>query len=214
MNDAATTNGFDASIAEDAINKFLEKSLGGMYATLESDVPGVVAFERMDGFGKPQFDWNELACAVARDTGYTLVCIANADWGRNDGPDEEATYFAFEVPDFDPNYNDPYRNLIDGPITPTTATSTDFENWRTARTYVEGRFEELKGKMKYTSGAEFAAAKQDSENLIRIGKELRAWDRDIVSALLVHDLPQAIAAQEVKEAADKADETLAPAAAM
>lgn len=210
MNAVATPAPFDASIAEDAINKVLEKALGGMYGTLESTVPGVVAFDRIDGFNKPLFDWNDLACAVARDTGYTLLCIANADWQTDDGPDEEATYFAFAVPDLDSNYVDPYRNLIDGPITPTTATAEDFENWRTARTYLEGRFEELKGKMKYATGEEFEAAKLDSANLIRVGETLRAWDKEIVAGLLAHDLAQALAAKEAQEAADEAKDEPMP----
>lgn len=185
-------DGFDRTLVEDAVNKYLTEKIGGPYNFLESTAPGVLAIERIDGYDADKIDWNELACFVARSTGYTMLAAANCDWQTSDGPDEEATWMSFDIPGVDPDYkSEPYRDLIDGPITPDTATADDFAAYFKARTFVGYRAKELKERLGYVEDFEKDVIQIEIDQLDALRPLLLAWERDAVAALNNRDVAKA-----------------------
>lgn len=188
-------DGFDRTLAEDAINQYLTEKIGGPQGFLDSSAPGVLAMYRISSYDDGKFSWNELACQVARETGYTMLAAANCDWETDDGPDEEATWLSFDIPGVDPGYKDaPYRDLIDGPIKPDTATAEDFEAFFKARKFAKGRMSELKAKLEYAEDFEKDVIQLEIDQLDILMPSLLAWDRDAVVALNARDVATAHAA--------------------
>lgn len=185
----------DQSNLEDAVSAAIRKRIGCEPGTLESVDEGVVAIPRLDGpdFGK--VDWQEVAAELARETGLGVLCVANCDWQNMEGPDEEATFIAFDLPTVPENYRaDPYRNLITA-VDPANAPSQqDFDNLKAATRIVTARIDELKAKQ-----AQLAAAQKpidrvvaDLDEISRL-KALTAEDRDAVSKVVDLDFAGALA---------------------
>lgn len=180
---------FDRSLAEEAMDRFFTDKIGGPMGTLVSDVPGVIAMPRLSGYDTDKVDWNEFACRVARETGYTILAVANCDWEQEDDCDEEATYVSFQIPSLPENYrDDEWRNNIDGPIGPDMASEEDFAAYRKAETYGKARLRELKAKLGYAQDFERDATQLEVDQLDAILPVVRAWHRDAVAALNNRDV--------------------------
>ncbi len=105
---------FDPTIAEDALQAYMNRIFGGGLETFESSAVGVVAFERLSGNDDDKVDWDALATEMSRAAGFPVACIANADWSLDGRCDEEATFVAFQVPGVDPDYLESSRNKLSG----------------------------------------------------------------------------------------------------
>lgn len=199
MSDNQTPD-FDPSIAEDAIDDYFISRGSNGYATFDSSTPGVVAFERIS----ENLAWDELAAHVVRKTGYTLTCIADADWSFNDQPDEEATWFAFETEGLTDDYrDDPYRNKLQRPFTPETApTAEDFARRNQALKFVVAHRDELAARLRYigNSGDEYEDTVRRSSFLNRITADLDASQQDVIQALLDRDVDKAMELHDALEA--------------
>lgn len=188
---------FDSSLAEDAVAEFLNERLypghgftGMPFSSLDSDVTGVIAFERPGSDDTKKFRWDELAAVVARKLGIGVLCIAHADW-ETDTHDEEAVYIAFDVPGVPEDYLDSYRNMIE-PVTPENAPSDeDFRVRDRARKIIHGRKAELSGKIEYhgPSGPEHDKFQDEWTRLHDY--EPDAANRSIHDALLALDFEKA-----------------------
>lgn len=95
--------GFDRTAAEDAVREALDG-----IEIFDSNIPGVVAFERVDGM-----DWNAIAATLAEKVGHGVACIATADWSFDDRHDEKSVFVAFEIPSLPADYADPHRNMVE-----------------------------------------------------------------------------------------------------
>jgi hypothetical protein len=188
--------GFEQSVFEDAVKAALAKRIGEEPDIIGVNLNyGVVPFIRLEG---KKVDWQELAAALARQTGVGVTCIAHCDWSFADRPDEEATFVAFAVPGVSEDYrDDPYRNLIKA-VDPTTAPSEeDFINLNRARRILGGHLQELSGRRESL----IAAGRDEGDIVGRIEaieklKELTAGDRDAVRSVLELDFDAAVAVHE------------------
>lgn len=187
----------DQSNLEDAVAAALEKRTGSYLDTFPSANFGVVAFERLTGSDARKVEWQEVAAALARETGIGVSCIAHADWTFDDRCDEEATFIAFTVPGVPKDYLDDSRNCIE-PVDPETAPSVeDFANAKRARSIVKDHLNELGARRDML----ISAQKSEREVLGRIAeieklKDLAASEREAVAAVLNLDFDQALGALE------------------
>ncbi|MGY3581942.1 hypothetical protein ACVIGB_001135 [Bradyrhizobium sp. USDA 4341] len=180
---------------EDAVSAAIEKRIGSPVEIYESANLGVVAFARLTDYGG-KLEWQELAAALARDTGVGVTCVANTDWTFDDRCDEAATFIAFDLPSVPENYRDhKYRNMIEA-VDPFTAPSTqEFADAKRARSIVGDHLRELGSRYEML----IAARKNDRDVLNRIAeietlKDLRAVDRAAVAAVLELDFDRALQA--------------------
>jgi hypothetical protein len=194
--------GFDRAAVEAVVESFFERKTGDTPAILDSAQPGVIAIERPDVLGKP-FHWDELAAEIARETGSRVECIANCEWTRDDGPDEEAVYIACTIPSLNPGYgyaDNMWRNMI-GPVSRETAPSAEqFAARDEAMTFVRGHCKELRARREYLSGGEADANEHRIsflENVLHDG--LDAGQVEIVARLCARDVDGAIAVARDEE---------------
>jgi hypothetical protein len=191
---------------EDAVMAAIEKRIGGTVEMFESANLGVVAFERLSDSEARKVDWQELAAALARDTGVGVTCVVHTHWSFDDRCDEEATFISFDLPGVPEDYrDDKYRNLITA-VDPLTAPSEqDFVNAKRARSIVAGHLRELGSRREVL----VSARKSERDVVVRIAeietlKDLEASEQGAVAAVLELDFDralQAIAAAPEPEAA-------------
>lgn len=106
------SEGFDASLAEAALQAYMEKRLGGFgIETFESAAPGVIAFERLGWSDENKIDFDELEQELEKATGLEVVAIVDCEWSFDDKPDEKATYVSFNIPSLEESYKDTNRML-------------------------------------------------------------------------------------------------------
>ena len=105
--------GFDRSVAEDVIDRYFETKIGGVMPIFESNEPGVIAFERLSWVDGDKVSFDHLASLLKEATGTEVVCVASCDWSFDDRADEEATFFAFDIPSLDTEYRNDPRNELD-----------------------------------------------------------------------------------------------------
>lgn len=105
-------NGFNRSIAEDAVQEYIEVKLGWPLEMFESKTPGVIAIERPSYIDEDKIDFEELAEFVSAKVGIDVVAIEHCDWTFDDGCDEEAIYIAFDIPELEPDYRNSNCNLV------------------------------------------------------------------------------------------------------
>lgn len=104
--------GFDRTVAEDAIDAYMTSKLGGSFAFFESANPGVLAMERPDYNDSERIDWDELAARLKEATGVKVACVAQCEWSFDDRCDEEAVFIAFDIPSLPEDYADDSRDLL------------------------------------------------------------------------------------------------------
>lgn len=112
MNKKIMDNGFNRSIAEDAVQEYIEVKLGWPLEMFESKTPGVIAIERPSYIDEDKIDFEELAEFVSAKVGIDVVAIEHCDWTFDDGCDEEAIYIAFDIPELEPDYRNSNCNLV------------------------------------------------------------------------------------------------------
>lgn len=188
------TKDFNQTYFEDAVKAVLAKRIGedpDIIGGRNNVNFGVVPFVRLEG---KRLDWQEVAAALARQTGVGVTCVAHCDWSFVDRPDEEATFIAFAVPGVSEDYRDhPYRNMVTA-VDPATAPSEeDFSNLHRARRIVVAHLQELNGRRETL----IAAGRDEHGVLGRIEevtklKELAAGDRDAVKSVLELDFDTAV----------------------
>lgn len=103
---------FDRNAVEAKVREVIRDLTGDWVAVFESRTPGVVAIERIDGYGTIPIEWQNVASLLANETGLAVVCIADCHWGFDDRCDEKATFIAFDVPDLSDEYRNDNRNKI------------------------------------------------------------------------------------------------------
>jgi hypothetical protein len=213
MTNHSHTADLEQSNFEDAVLAAIEKRIGGAVEMFDSDNLGVVAFERLSGSDAGKIDWQELAAALARDTGVGVTCVVHTHWAFDDRCDEEATFIAFDLPSVPADYrDDKYRNLISAVDPSNAPTEQDFVNAKRARTIVDNHLRELEARREML----VSARKYEREVSIRIAeietlKELEASEQEAVAAVLELDFDralqviaataEAVAAAEVEAAA-------------
>lgn len=187
--------GFDRTIAEDAIQKAMMRAMSESPASFESVNPGVLAFERVTPSGRnSNYSWQEIASAVSIETGFGILVVANCDWSFDDQPDEEAVYWAFDIPGLPDDYRTSFRNMI-YPVDPETAPKPeDFAAQKKAVKLIEARVRELDGRADQIelSGGDVASIRWDIGCLQTLQNEITPDDKEIVAEVLKLEFDSAV----------------------
>lgn len=197
---AEMADGFDRDAVEEALAAAVARRIGMRPDFLPSANPGVLAICRLDFRDADAVDWQEVVSEVAREAGHPVVCVANADWTSDDGPDEEATWIAFGIPSLPGDYRGDFRNEIVA-VTPQDAPPPEhFAEYRAACSVLSARIRELDARAAALASSKLwdpqveAALEAETFRTRKAEVSLTVWDRAAVQALIALDYAAGLAA--------------------